>query len=341
MKRRANTFSLLAAVLLTVAMVGVVFLYEYTKGQDWLLNGTYIVILILLLMVIINYIVISSLFRFYGRHKIKQISNILPDEIATSNEDINFKELGERISGLNKKTATELDMMKEMEHYRKEYIGNVSHELKTPLFSIQSYVETLIDGGVEDLDIRDKYLNRVNKSIERLLDIVLDLDMINRLEMGEITLNYTQFDIVALIKETFEFLDIEAQKKRAQLILNHTSPTMVIADKQKISQVLINLISNAIYYANREQAKIEVNIVENSHKIFVEVKDNGMGIKPEVLPRIFERFYRVESSRNRRQGGSGLGLAIVKHILEAHQQNIEVKSEYLSGTSFIFSLDKS
>ncbi|WKS95851.1 sensor histidine kinase [Riemerella columbina] len=337
---KPNTLSLLAAFFLTLTMVGVVFLFEYLNTYRWTMEKRYMMALALLVMFLLNYGVVNYLFQSYGRKKIKQMSHILPDEIATQGEEMNFKELSERISGLNEKATTEIDMMKAMEQYRKEYIGNVSHELKTPLFSIQSYVETLIDGGVEDLNIRDKYLQRVNQSIERLLNIVLDLDMINRLEMGEITLNYTVFEINAVIREVFDLLDIEAEKKEAKLILKNTAPTMVLADKQKILQVLINLISNAIYYANRDEAKIEVSVNGEGQKVMIEVKDNGMGIKPEVLPRIFERFYRVESSRNRRAGGSGLGLAIVKHILEAHGQNIEVQSRYLSGTRFIFSLDR-
>ena len=246
------------------------------------------------------------------------------------------------VSQFSQKNATELDTMKEMEIYRKEYIGNVSHELKTPLFSIQGYLETLIDGGVEDLAIRDKYLERIDKSVERLLTIVKDLDMINQYESGEISLNISIFDINVLIKEIIDLLDLEAQKKDSKVQLQTSSSQILVkADKHKIAQVLINLISNAIHYANRDKAQIIIrtNILKN--KVLVEVKDNGMGIKPENLPRIFERFYRVETSRNRTDGGSGLGLAIVKHILEAHGENISVQSVYLEGTQFSFLLEKS
>ena len=242
---------------------------------------------------------------------------------------------------MSQKNATEIDTMKEMETYRKEYIGNVSHEMKTPLFSIQGYVETLMDGGVENIAIRDKYLERIDKSVERLLNIVKDLDMINQFESGEITLNISKFDINNLIREIIDLLDLEAQKKNSKVVLQSSSPQIFVnADKQKISQVLINLISNAIHYANRELAKITVKTSVVKNKILVEVEDNGMGIKPEALPRIFERFYRVESSRNRNDGGSGLGLAIVKHIMEAHKENISVESVYLEGTKFSFMLEK-
>ena len=242
---------------------------------------------------------------------------------------------------LNQRNA-EMDLMKEMEDYRKEYIGNVSHELKTPLFSIQGYIETLRDGGVEDLNVRDKYLERIDKSVERLLNIVKDLDMINRFEAGQIELKFSTFDINHLIQEVFDLLEMEAERQSMTMQLQTTqSQLFVFADKQRISQVLINLISNAVKYANREEAQIIVSSREGMKSIHISVEDNGMGIKPENLPRIFERFYRVESSRNRKEGGSGLGLAIVKHIMEAHKQSISVESVYLSGTKFKFKLAKS
>jgi two-component system phosphate regulon sensor histidine kinase PhoR len=293
-------------------------------------------------MLVINYFVIDFLLNFYGKRQIRKISTILPEELIHEDEQsLNFQELGARVSEMSQKNATEIDTMKEMETYRKEYIGNVSHEMKTPLFSIQGYVETLMDGGVENIAIRDKYLERIDKSVERLLNIVKDLDMINQFESGEITLNISKFDLNNLIREIIDLLDLEAQKKNSKVVLQSSSPQIFVnADKQKISQVLINLISNAIHYANRELAKITVKTSVIKNKILVEVEDNGMGIKPEALPRIFERFYRVESSRNRNDGGSGLGLAIVKHIMEAHKENISVESVYLEGTKFSFMLEK-
>lgn len=292
-------------------------------------------------MGLINYLVLDYLFNFYGKKQIKKISTILPEEIINEDSTLNFTELGQRVSDLNLKNATELDTMKEMEIYRKEYIGNVSHELKTPLFTIQGYVDTLLEGGVENLSIRDKYLGRIDKSVERLLTIVKDLDMINQFESGEITLNKSQFDLNQLVREMIDLLDLEAQKKDTKILLQSTTnQTIVLADKQKISQVLMNLLSNAINYSNREKATIIVTISAHRNKFLVVVKDNGMGIKPEMVPRIFERFYRVEASRNRHDGGSGLGLAIVKHILEAHQESIHVESTYLEGSKFSFYLQK-
>lgn len=295
------------------------------------------------LIFIINCVVLELLFNYYGRKQVKGLSEILPQEMVHDNdENITIKELGERFSDLNQQRATEIDMMKEMESYRKEYIGNVSHELKTPLFSIQGYVETLRDGGVDNLTIRDKYLERIDKSVERLIAIVTDLDMINRLEAGEINLTVSRFDVNLLIKEIFDLLDLEAEKRNTTLQIQTLHPQIFVeADKQKISQVFINLISNAIHYANRQEAKVIVKTSVLKNKVLIEVIDNGMGIKSEILPRIFERFYRVETSRSRREGGSGLGLAIVKHILEAHNENITVESVYLEGTKFSFMLEKS
>lgn len=295
------------------------------------------------LIFIINCVVLELLFNYYGRKQVKGLSGILPQEMVHDNdENITIKELGERFSDLNQQRATEIDMMKEMESYRKEYIGNVSHELKTPLFSIQGYVETLRDGGVDNLTIRDKYLERIDKSVERLIAIVTDLDMINRLEAGEINLTVSRFDVNLLIKEIFDLLDLEAEKRNTTLQIQTLHPQIFVeADKQKISQVFINLISNAIHYANRQEAKVIVKTSVLKNKVLIEVIDNGMGIKSEILPRIFERFYRVETSRSRREGGSGLGLAIVKHILEAHNENITVESVYLEGTKFSFMLEKS
>ena len=332
MKFHKLSFS--AALLLTLAMVIVAIIYEYFhKNSDE--NTLYYFIASSLSVLVINYFVLESLFNSYGKKQIKKISEILPEESSKEEHNVNFKELEQRIQ----KNVTQIDMMKEMENYRKEYIGNVSHELKTPLFSIQGYVETLRDGAVENLNIRDKYLERIGSSVERLLNIVNDLDQISKYEAGEISLRYSSFDINLLIKEIFDFLEIDAQNKSAKLSLyTNVNQIFVNADKQKISQVLTNLISNAIHYSNREKALIKVNTKIVDRKVIIEVEDNGMGIKPEILPRIFERFYRVESSRSRKDGGSGLGLAIVKHILNAHHENITVESEYLEGTKFTFSL---
>ncbi|RKT01468.1 sensor histidine kinase [Chryseobacterium defluvii] len=336
--------TLVASCLLTLVMFLLVIIFDSLKEiyykTPFFKIGLFICIV---LIFIINYVVLELLFNYYGKKQVRTISEILPQEMVNDNdENITIKELGERFSDLNQQKASQIDMMKEMESYRKEYIGNVSHELKTPLFSIQGYVETLREGGVENLGIRDKYLERIGISVERLIAIVTDLDMINRLEAGEINLTVSRFDVNLLIKEIFDLLDLEAEKNNTTLQIQTLHPQIFVdADKQKISQVFINLISNAIHYANRQEAKVVVKTSVLKNKVLIEVIDNGMGIKPEILPRIFERFYRVETSRSRREGGSGLGLAIVKHILEAHNENITVESVYLEGTKFSFMLEKS
>lgn len=334
----------LASLFLTAVMLLLIYLFDevkhYFSDSDLRFFMTMLISSVALL--IINYLVVGFLFNYYGKRQIKKISTILPEEIGDEETDLNFKELSQRFSDLNLKNTTEIDTMKEMETYRKEYIGNISHEMKTPLFTIQGYVDTLLEGGVENLAIRDKYLERIDKSVERLLNIVNDLDMMNQFESGMITLTKSRFDLNHLIRELIDILDLEAQKKNTKIVLQTTSTQIFVqADKQKISQVLLNLISNAIYYSNRESATVTVKTKIQNHKVLVEVEDNGMGIKPEMLPRIFERFYRIESSRNRNDGGSGLGLAIVKHILEAHHENITVESTYLEGTKFSFFLQKS
>ena len=341
---KINWLSVAASLLLVTVIGGVVLLFQFYTNDDFFKTRdfTYFLIFTLCFLFILNYFVLEFLFKYYSKNQIRRITNILPEDIIHDYDtDLGFKELGEKVHEMNQRNA-EIDMMKEMENYRKEYIGNVSHELKTPLFSIQGYIETLRDGGVEDLNIRDKYLQRIDSSVERLLNIVKDLDMINRFEAGQIELKYSAFDINHLIQEIFDLLEMDSEKQSMTMQLQTTqSQLFVFADKQRISQVLINLVSNAIKYANREEAQIIVSTREGMKSIHISVEDNGMGIKPQNLPRIFERFYRVEASRNRKDGGSGLGLAIVKHILEAHKQSIAVESTYLSGTKFKFKLEKS
>lgn len=339
---RFHKLTFFAGLFLTFVMLLVALLFDYAHPLKSNFNSGffYSIFGAFFFMLVVNYIVLDLLFNYYGKKQIRKMSNFLPDDLITQDKVVNFQQLGERITSITEQNATEVGFLKEMETYRKEYVGNVSHELKTPLFSIQGYVETLLEGGVENLNIRDKYLERIDKSVERLLSIVQDLDMINQYESGEITLNISRFDINLVIKEIIDLLEIKAQKKNSKVTLQTSQPTIFVkADKQKISQVLINLISNAIYYSNRQKAQINVKTSILKNKIYVEVSDNGMGIKPELLPRIFERFFRVESSRNRNDGGSGLGLAIVKHILEAHKENIHVESQYLEGTKFSFLLN--
>ena len=236
----------------------------------------------------------------------------------------------------------EIEELKKLAVYRREFIGNVSHELKTPIFNIQGYVLTLLDGGLEDPNINREYLLRTEKSINRMIAIVEDLEAISQLESGEMKLNLKKVDIVTLAREVIDFLEIKARKKNFRMYLAeaYEKPVYVLADKEKIRQVLINLIDNSIKYGSKETGKTKISFFDMDENILVEVTDNGIGISQQDLPRIFERFYRTDKGRSREQGGTGLGLAIVKHIIEAHQQTINVRSSLDVGTTFGFTLKK-
>lgn len=236
---------------------------------------------------------------------------------------------------------SEIVRLKEQEQFRREFLGNLAHELKTPIFSIQGYILTLLDGGLEDENINRAFLERANKATDRMVNILEDLDQITKLEVDEFKLEIRSFDLIDLIKETFDGLEISAKNKDIQLKFNKDYNAIhVKADRTKIGQVLTNLINNSIAYGN-EGGYTEVSILLFDNLVTIEVSDNGPGIEPNHLPRLFERFYRVEKSRNRNEGGSGLGLAIVKHILESHGQSINVRSTFGKGSTFSFSLDKS
>lgn len=233
----------------------------------------------------------------------------------------------------------EISKLKEQEEFRREFLGNLAHELKTPVFSIQGYILTLLEGGLEDESINRNFLERASKATDRMTDILKDLDEISKMEVDQIKLDYSDFDIVELVREVFDDLEIKAKKRSISLVFSKEfSSIMVHADKSKIGQVLINLINNSIAYGKKE-GKTIVRFFILDGILTVEVSDNGLGIEPQHLPRLFERFYRVEKSRNRHEGGSGLGLAIVKHIIEAHGQTISVRSTPKVGSTFTFGLE--
>ncbi len=232
--------------------------------------------------------------------------------------------------------------LKKMESYRREFLGNVSHELKTPIFNIQGYVLTLLDGGLEDPRINRSYLERAEKSINRMISIVEDLETISRLESDELKLRYSHFDMVTLAREVVEALEMDAKAYGISFAFgrDYDPSVMVYADRQNIQQVLTNLIVNAIKYG-KEGGRIKISFFDMDKNILTEVTDDGIGIEREEIPRVFERFYRGEKSRSRSHGGgSGLGLAIVKHIIEAHKQTINVRSTPSVGTTFAFTLKK-
>ncbi len=234
----------------------------------------------------------------------------------------------------------EIERLKKLEVYRKEFLGNVSHELKTPIFNIQGYVLTLLDGGLEDETINRDYLVRAEKSVDRMITIIDDLEAISQLETGELQLEPERFDIIALVKDVCEAQEMKATSKGIILTSEDDGkPSFVVADRFRIRQVLTNLVVNSVKYG-KEYGETKVRFYDVGENILVEVADNGLGIAAEHLPRLFERFYRVDKSRSREMGGTGLGLAIVKHIIEAHNQTINVMSTESAGTVFSFTLKK-
>ncbi len=236
----------------------------------------------------------------------------------------------------------EIETLKVREAYRKEFMGNVSHELKTPLFTVQGYILTLLDGAMEDKTIRKKYLNRASKGVERLIYIVKDLDMITKLEVGDLNLEMEEFNIIELIQNVFDLFEMKASKKNITLKFDtdYDDPIMVKADRERIQQVLTNLVVNSIKYGHKD-GTTEVGIEDLiRNKVIVRITDNGEGIEEEHIPRLFERFFRVDKSGSRKEGGSGLGLSIVKHIIEAHNEKIYVESEASVGSEFSFTLEK-
>jgi two-component system, OmpR family, phosphate regulon sensor histidine kinase PhoR len=245
-----------------------------------------------------------------------------------------------------KKFATdkklEIEMLKDREEYRREFLGNVSHELKTPLFTVQGYISTLLDGAHKDKVLRKKYLERAEKGVERLVYIVEDLDMISKLEMGDESLEMVEFDMVELAQNVMDLLEIKANKKDITLSFDskYYKPIMVLADYEKIQQVMLNLVMNSIKYG-KEGGSTEIGIEDlTNNKVIVRVSDNGEGIEKQNIPRLFERFFRVDKSGARSEGGSGLGLSIVKHIIEAHDEKIYVQSKFGKGSEFSFTLEK-
>ena len=287
--------------------------------------------------------------RKYVAYKLKPIYSIVlsrdvhTNEIFSELKDKHVENIGEELTAWADTNDKEIARLKETEQFRKQYLGNVAHELKTPIFNIQGYISTLLDGGLEDELINRKYLERAEKSIDRLINIVNDLDTISKLESNMNRLKMERFDIVALTTEIAEQAELEADTKGIKISVkgaeNLPSPFWVLADKHYIGQVMVNLIINSIRYG-KEGGQTRVHFRDMLDKILIEVEDNGSGIGKEDLPRVFERFYRTDKGRSREQGGTGLGLAIVKHIVEAHGERITVRSELGVGSTFSFTLKK-
>ncbi len=282
---------------------------------------------------------IKLIYKTIHQLKLKTQSDSLKQRIRKSRDVIS--EVNDEVLVWARDKKDEIDELKKLEEYRKEFIGNLSHELKTPIFNIQGYLSTLIDSGLEDREIAEKYLQNAEKNVERMISLVEDLDTIHKLESGRMHLEFEKFDVVALAREVTEMLEIKAQSKNVTISYkeDYKSPIWVYADKNSIKQVFTNLIVNSIVYGN-ENGHTKISFYDMDENILCEVADDGPGIEEKHLPRLFERFYRVDKSRSRHQGGTGLGLSIVKHIIEAHHQTINVRSTVGRGSTFSFTLQK-
>ncbi|MDD7884539.1 cell wall metabolism sensor histidine kinase WalK [Flavivirga sp. 57AJ16] len=340
--KRSYRFSLKTSLYITLytTLLMSVFLY-YLYEFNWLHIFALLVSVYAFSFLVIQFSVERFIYKrvkkIYDDLTLLESANLNKGPITTD-----MRTLTQEIDKFARDKKLEIETLKVREKYRKEFLGNVSHELKTPLFTVQGYILTLLDGAMNDKKVREKYLERASKGIERLGYIIKDLDMITKLEVGDLSLNIETFDIVELVENVFEMLEMKASKKRITLTFDteYNKLVLVKADKERIQQVLANLIVNSLKYG-REKGTTEVSI-ENliKNKVIVRVTDNGEGIEKKHLPRLFERFYRVDKSGSRKEGGSGLGLSIVKHIIEAHDEKIYVESEFGVGSEFSFTLEK-
>lgn len=332
------------AALPTALLVGVAALAE---GMGWLYAAILVAVVFLFSFLIIFYTVQRFLYR-----RIKIIYKMIYNTKASKRQEFYYKnilpqksinELNQDVERWAENYTAELDTLKRNEVYRKDFLLNLSHELKTPVFAIQGYIDTLLNGALHNEEVNKKFLTNASKNIDRLVNLLDDLDEISKLEMGEQSLFPENFVIQDVIKEVCELLSIKSEEKHIKCFIKKgcEEPVNVYADKQKIKQVLINLIDNAIKYG-KYNGEIEGSVYRVDNKnILIEISDDGAGIAEEHLSRIFERFYRTDQARSRKIGGSGLGLAICKHIIEAHGSTIHVRSKIDVGSSFGFTLPAS
>lgn len=331
-------FSLLSSLYISI---GAYFVINYND-----LSISVESVLISFIIFGLSFLILQLRVRKLFFERIRQIYEDLEFEtdslIKTSPIDSDMNSFSKDLEEFVKLKRTEIETLKKEGIYRKEFVGNVAHELKTPLFSVQGYISNLLDGAMDDKELLKKYLKRAEKSVDRLTFIIKDLDLITQLESSTLKLKVTSFDILKLTEEIIEDLEISASKRNIKIIFNknYDKQILVEADKNRIEQVITNLVSNSINYGS-EKGTTEISFESNVEKIIVKVNDNGEGISEENMPRLFQRFFRVDVSRSRSQGGSGLGLAIVKHIIDAHNENIYVQSTVGVGSEFSFTLKKS
>jgi two-component system phosphate regulon sensor histidine kinase PhoR len=315
------------------------------KDPNYILSLVFVVLVVFFTVFIITYYSLNNFIfeRIKPLYKSIQSVNISEQELKSSLEDKDIiEDVQKDIMKWARSKTKEINHLQQLEKYRREFLGNVSHELKTPIFNIQGYILTLLDGGLEDKTINKLYLERAEKSVNRLISIVNDLESISRLESGELKLEMKRFNIIKIVEESFEEHEVQAKEAKItlQFLNNPDKPIFVVGDKKRMSEVINNLLINSIKYG-KSGGKTIVDFLDMGDQIMVEISDDGIGISEKDLPRIFERFYRTDKSRSRDMGGTGLGLSIVKHIIEAHNQTINVRSKLNVGTSFTFTLEKS
>ncbi|WKD85561.1 Alkaline phosphatase synthesis sensor protein PhoR [Polaribacter huanghezhanensis] len=340
--KKTYSFAIITAVYLAilVIVINVLAYFLYQKLGFWILPSSIITLLIISFFIIqyrVEYFIYRRVRKIYEDVSLLEIEDLKRKSVTTDMETLS-KSLQRFAEG----KRIEIQNLTERDSFRRDFLGNVAHELKTPLFTVQGYLLTLIEGASKDKEILEKYLKRANKGVERLAAIVKDLDMIAKLETEGLKIDLQPFNILELVQNVFDLFEMRAKKKNISLVFDrvYEFPIYVIGDVQKIEQVLINLVVNSIKYGKiGGLTKVAVDDY-NENKFIIKVSDNGEGVKQEHISRLFERFYRVDQSRSRDQGGSGLGLAIVKHIIEAHNQTILLKSTFKEGSEFSFSLEK-
>lgn len=341
--KKTYSFALWSSLYLTILslLIAAFFYFSFFKEQELIGLIVFVLLIFAISFFVIQYraerFIYNRIKKIYDRVSILDIDDF-ERKSATTDIDALSKSVQDYVEG----KRIEIQNLTERDSFRRDFLGNVAHELKTPLFTVQGYILTLIEGAGEDEMIRAKYLDRANKGVERLTAIIKDLDMIAKLETEGLKMNIETFNILEIIQNVFDLFEMRAKKKNITLQFDrlHEFPVFVKGDVERIEQVLINLVVNSIKYG-KPDGITTVGIESYSEsKFIIKVIDNGEGIKQEHLSRLFERFYRVDQSRSREQGGSGLGLSIVKHIIEAHNQTILLKSTFGEGSEFSFTLEK-
>ncbi|MDB9778230.1 ATP-binding protein [Polaribacter sp.] len=341
--KKTYTYALVSSLYSTTLAVIIAALSYYFIAPYF---GGFSVLIFVLLFFVLSFFIIQYRAEYFIYRRIKNIfkefSNIDTDEFQRRSVTTDIESLSQSVQKYVEGKQLEIQTLTEIDSFRRDFLGNLAHELKTPIFTVQGYILTLIEGAANNKEIRTKYLHRANKGVERLVAVIKDLDMIAKLETDGLQLNIENFNILELIQNVFDLLEMKAKKRNITLLFDriYEVPVFVKGDVEKIEQVLINLVVNSIKYGKPNGTTIVSIDPYNDQKFQLKVTDNGEGVQQKYLPRLFERFYRVDQSRSREQGGSGLGLSIVKHIIEAHNEIILMKSEFGKGSEFSFTLEK-